>query len=60
MHFLNFYILRIKNEIVSIILGAVIYFIIMLLLKGIKEQELRRLPKGYLLVRAARSLHLMK
>ena len=45
---------------VSIILGAVIYFIIMLLLKGIKEQELRRLPKGYLLVRAARSLHLMK
>ena len=56
------YICRINMiaTIVSIILGAVIYFIIMLLLKGIKEQELRRLPKGYLLVRAARSLHLMK
>ena len=56
------YICRINMiaTIVSIILGAVIYFIIMLLLKGITEQELRRLPKGYLLVRAARSLHLMK
>ena len=56
------YICRINMiaTIVSIILGEVIYFIIMLLLKGIKEQELRRLPKGYLLVRAARSLHLMK
>ena len=56
------YICRINMiaTIVSIILGAVIYFISMLLLKGIKEQELRRLPKGYLLVRAARSLHLMK
>lgn len=56
------YICRINMiaTIVSIILGAVIYFIIMLLLKGITEQELRRLPKGHLLVRAARSLHLMK
>ena len=62
MYQLLIYICRINMiaTIVSIILGAVIYFIIMLLLKGIKEQELRRLPKGYLLVRAARSLHLMK
>ncbi len=46
--------------IISILLGALIYFIIMLLLKGITEQELRRLPKGHLLVKAAKSMHLMK
>lgn len=57
-----FYLLRNNSiaAILSICFGAVIYFVILLLLRGITEQELRRLPKGYLLVRAAKALHLMK
>ena len=56
------YILRINTiaTILSIVLGAIIYFALMLLLKGMGEAELRRLPKGYLLVKLAKKAHLLK
>ena len=44
---------------VSIVLGAVVYFIALLLLKGITEEELMNMPKGRILVKAAKGLHLM-
>lgn len=56
------YLLRINAiaTIFSIVVGAVVYFALMLLLKGMGEEELRRLPKGYLLVRLAKKAHLLK
>lgn len=56
------YILRVNMiaTIVSIVIGAVVYFVILLLAKGITEAELRRLPKGHVLVSLARKAHLLK
>lgn len=46
--------------IVSIGVGAVVYFVILLLAKGVTEAELRRLPKGHMLVALAKKTHLLK
>lgn len=56
------YLLRINLIacILSILIGAMIYFALVLLLKGMGESELRRLPKGYLLVKLAKNLHLLR
>ena len=56
------YLLRINTiaAILSILAGASIYFALVLLLKGMGESELRRLPKGYLFVRLAKKLHLLR
>jgi len=56
------YILRINAiaTILSIIVGAMVYFALMLLLKGMGEAELRRLPKGHLLVKLAKKAHLLR
>lgn len=56
------YMLRINAiaAILSILIGAVIYFALVLLLKGMGEDELRRLPKGYLLVKLAKKAHLLR
>jgi len=56
------YILRINAiaTILSIIVGALVYFALMLLLKGMGEAELRRLPKGHLLVKLAKKTHLLR
>lgn len=43
----------------AILLAAVVYFVLLILFKGVSEQELRGFPKGYLLVKAAKKLHLM-
>lgn len=55
--------LLLKNNgivtLLSIIAGAVIYGILMLLLKGIREEELRGFPKGAALVRIAKKAHLL-
>ncbi len=47
------------STVVAICVGIFTYFILLLLLKGITETELRRLPKGELLVRMGRNLHLL-
>ena len=44
----------------SIIIGVIVYFVILLLAKGVTETELRRLPKGHLLVSVAKKAHLLK
>ncbi|MSS63941.1 putative polysaccharide biosynthesis protein [Velocimicrobium porci] len=44
---------------VSIPLSAVLYFCIVLLLKGVTEEELKTFPKGTLLIRIAKKAHLM-
>ena len=46
--------------VMSILLGAVCYFISLLLMKGLNQKELSRFPKGRLLVRIALKLHLLK
>ena len=56
------YLLRINAiaTIISIIIGAIVYFALVLLLKGMGEEELRRLPKGHLLVKLAKKAHLLR
>lgn len=44
----------------AILLAAMVYFVMLILMRGLSEQELRGFPKGYLLVKAAQKLHLMK
>lgn len=44
----------------SVLCGAFIYAVLLLLLKGLNEQEIMRFPKGRLLVRAAKKFHLLK
>lgn len=46
--------------IVSIVAAVLVYGILLLLLKGLTEEELRRFPKGASIVRLAKKLHLMK
>ncbi len=56
------YLLRINAiaTVLSIVVGALVYFSLMLLLKGMGEAELRRLPKGHLLVKLAKKAHLLR
>lgn len=56
------YLLRINliAAIISILAGAMIYFALVLLLKGMGEAELRRLPKGHVFVKLAKNLHLLR
>ena len=56
------YLLRINAvaTVLSILIGAVVYFALVLLLKGMGEAELRRLPKGHLLVKLAKKAHLLR
>jgi stage V sporulation protein B len=46
--------------VVAIVFAVVIYAVLMLLLHGLTENELRRFPKGDMLVRLAKRVHLMK
>lgn len=45
---------------VAVILAIVIYAVLMLLLKGLSEEELLGFPKGYLIVRVAKHFHLLR
>ena len=44
----------------AILIGAVIYFALLILFRGVSEEELRSFPKGHLLVRIARKFKLLK
>lgn len=44
----------------AILLGACVYFLLLILFRGVSEEELRGFPKGYLLVRLARKCRLMR
>ncbi len=43
----------------SIALGGLSYFILILLMKGVSESELQRMPKGGMLISLAKRLHLL-
>lgn len=44
---------------VAIAAGGIVYFVVLIKIKGITEQELRRLPKGHLLVKLAKKCKLL-
>ena len=44
----------------AVVVAVVIYFVMLIALRGITEQELRGFPKGYLLVKVAKKCRLMK
>lgn len=44
----------------AIIIGAVLYFALLILFRGVTEEELRGFPKGSLLVRIAKKCRLLK
>ena len=46
--------------IVAIVLAVIVYAVTLLLLKGVNEEDLLGFPKGTLLVRIAKSLHLLR
>ncbi len=45
---------------IAIGLGACVYFVMILFIGGVNEQELRAFPKGAMLVHVAQKLHLLK
>lgn len=44
----------------AIAVGACVYFIMLIAFRGVNEHELRSIPKGYLIVKAAKKCRLMK
>lgn len=44
----------------AILIGAVVYFALLILFRGVTEKELKGFPKGYLLVRIAKKCRLLK
>ena len=45
---------------VAIGVGAIVYFVVILLIGGVNEQELRAFPKGAMMVHFAKKLHLLR
>lgn len=43
----------------AVAIGALLYFVIIIRIKAVKEKELQNLPKGRTLVKIARKLHLL-
>lgn len=50
----------IVSAVPSIAVAVAVYFSLVILLKGVTEEELRSMPKGHLLVRVARKCRLMR
>ena len=46
--------------VLSIIFAVTVYAVALLLLKGLTEAEIRKFPKGHLLVNLAKKLRLLK
>lgn len=58
---LTLYLFRVNAlaTIISILVGACVYAVVLLLLHGMTEEEIRKFPKGYLLVRIVKKMHLL-
>ena len=56
------YVLRVNAvaTLLSIVIGAAVYAVLLLLLKGLNEQEILRFPKGRMLADVAKKMHLLK
>ncbi len=50
---------NIISVIPAILVAVLVYFVLLILFKGVNEEELRGMPKGYLLVRVAKKCRLM-
>lgn len=48
------------GTLVSILLSVIIYFILLVIFRGVNEDEIRQLPKGYVFVSILKRLHLLK
>ena len=46
--------------VVAIVAGVVVYAVLLLLLKGLSEQEILKFPKGRMLAQLAKRMHLLK
>ena len=46
--------------VISIFVGAFVYFIFLILLRGLNAEEMLHFPKGHVLLRMSRKLHLIK
>ena len=44
----------------AVVLAVIVYYVLLILFRGMTESELRAMPKGYLLVKAAKKCRLMK
>ena len=44
---------------VSIVIGVCVYGVLLLLLRGLREKELRSFPMGNLIIKISKKLHLM-
>lgn len=44
----------------AILVAAIVYFVMLILMRGLSEEELRGFPKGYLLVKVAKKCRLLK
>lgn len=47
------------SVVIALIIAVIVYGVVLLLLKGFTEDELRSVPKGTLLIRIAKKFHLM-
>ena len=58
---LTLYLFRVNAlaTIIGILVGVCVYAVVLLLLHGMTEEEIRKFPKGYLLVRIAKKMHLL-
>lgn len=45
---------------ISILIAVIVYAVVLLLMKGLSEDDIRRFPKGHLLVAFAKKTHLLK
>ena len=48
------------SVVIAICIAACVYFVMLLLFRGLSEEELRGFPKGYLLVKLAKKCGLMR
>ena len=44
----------------AVCVAAILYFVLVLIFRGLTEEELRSFPKGYLLVKIAKKIHLFE
>ena len=50
---------NVAATLISVVIGAVVYFILLIVLKGISEHELAEIPGGRLLVKVAKLIRIM-
>ena len=48
------------SAIPAIAVAVAVYFVLVILFRAVNEEELRAMPKGYLLVKVARKCHLLR